>query len=300
MEVVRPQPRERNPGPTWGYRLLFFSDTVLPQAVVNCALYAGASVAVTCMPEQRKASADYLQLVLKHRPARRDINRHFYTFTRSLMAKLRVARGLKPDFRYADTAASQPFHALCTSGELALFGTFHVGQSDLLGCMLSEFDRDIALVRHRVGNSLDTDFMARTFSPRVRFLWVNQPENLLFELKNAIEQNLSIGLQCDRVEYGGRLEAFSFLGKQRLFPVTIYHLARLFRRPVAFAFAGSEQRSGRIPVVTSSVFKPADHNDPQSAAREHFQEVLSALETHLLENPYLWFNFKGLNPEAAS
>ena len=116
--------------------------------------------------------------------------------------------------------------------------------------------------------------------------------------KKAVEQNLSIGLQCDRVEYGGRLEAFRFLGKKRLFPFTIYHLSRLFQRPVAFAFAGPERQSGTIPVVTSNVFHPGDHKDPQSAARNHFQEVLTALEHHLFDHPCLWFNFKGVNPEA--
>ncbi len=298
VELTTRQRPDRNPGPPWGYRLLGLGDRILPTAIADPALYAGSALAVSVMPAQRAASAEYLRIVLDRTPARSDINRHFYAFSRSLMAKLRLARGIRPAVYYADRRASEPFDTLCRSPEPALFGTFHIGHSDLIGCMLSDFDRKIALVRHRLGNSIDTDFMSRAFSPSVRFLWINRAEDFLFDLKNAIEQNISVGLQCDRVEFGGRIESFQFLGKRRLFPFTIYHLATLFERPVVFAFAGPEDPEGNIPVITSAVFRPADHKDPLAAARTHFQEVLSVLEDHLREHPYLWFNFTPLNPEA--
>jgi predicted LPLAT superfamily acyltransferase len=294
-----PPPSGRNPGPPFGLHLLHLADRWLPGPCQRVALHLGNSIAVALMTKRRAASAAYLEQ-LRGRPAtRQDIHQHFSSFTQSLIQRLRLSRGLRPDFYFHDPEQSQDFEKLCRSPQPALFGTFHVGQSDLLGCMLSDFGRRIALVRHRVGNSLDIDTIEKTFEKWVQILWINQPENFLFDLKQALEQGLSIGLQCDRINFGGRLVALDFLGAKRPFPFTIYHLAKMFDYPVAFAFAGQPDASGNIPVLAPPVFYPGDHVRPLDAAKEHFQQALRMLEDYLLEHPFIWYNFEELNPPEA-
>jgi lauroyl/myristoyl acyltransferase len=200
----------------------------------------------------------------------------------------------------AENAAE--FETLVQSATPALFGTFHFGCSDLLGYLLGARGRKVSIIRLRVGNSDDTRLLGQRFGERVSFLWINDPANLLFDLKNAIEAGESLAMKCDRLEFSAKTEPFRFLGADRLFPFTIYHLAVLFNRPVVFCIAWPGAGPDDIRVLASPVFTPdpaAGREANLQAARVHFQDVLVRLETLLRQHPALWFNFLPLNPGAA-
>lgn len=290
----------RNPGPAWGYRFLQQADRLLPSWLFRPGLMAGTWVAVAFMPGPRRHSREFLSLVLG-RPARLiEVWRHFQAFADSLMVKLRVARGA-PHHCRLDPATAAGFEALARSDRPALFGTFHVGDSDLLGFLLSHYERSVAIVRLRVGNSDDTAWLGRLFGRHVSFVWVNDPDRLVFALKEAIDAGRSLAMQCDRIEFSARTEAFEFLGRRRRFPFTIYHLAILFDRPVVFSVGLPGARNDTL-VVSSPVFMPdpADRAASLATARRHFQAVLAQVETMIRRRPTLWFNFLPLNPEADS
>jgi predicted LPLAT superfamily acyltransferase len=191
------------------------------------------------------------------------------------------------------------FEALVGSGRPALFGAFHFGGSDLLGYLLGERGRHVTLIRQRVGNSTDTRLLGARFARQVSFLWVNDPANLLFELKAAIEAGDSLALKCDRLEFSAKSEPFHFLGARRLFPFTIYHLALLFDRPVVFCTAIPDAAGDKLRVHASPVYRPdptAGREANTRVARQHFQAVLAQLEVLVRRHPFLWFNFLPLNP----
>jgi hypothetical protein len=178
-------------------------------------------------------------------------------------------------------------------------GTFHFGDSDLLGFLLGSFQRRIHLIRLRVGNSSDTARLAERFGDWISFIWSNEPEEMLFALKAAIEAGDSVAMKCDRPDYSSKLEPFHFLGAQRLFPFTIYHLALIFQQPVGFSL-GFPLGPGETSVACSCIFEPggSDREAGLVRAREHFQSVLTWLEDFLRRHPFLWFNFTPLNPLA--
>jgi predicted LPLAT superfamily acyltransferase len=133
----------------------------------------------------------------------------------------------------------------------------------------------------------------------VSFLWINEPAELLFGLKGALEAGDSVALKCDRPEHSARTEPFYFLGARRLFPFTIYHLALLFDRPVVFCTAVPESGRDGVRVFASPVFLPdpaADRPANLARARRHFQAALGQLEGLVRQHPFLWFNFTPLNP----
>jgi predicted LPLAT superfamily acyltransferase len=251
------------------------------------------------MPVQRAHSRAYLAVVLG-RPARLvEVWRHFFAFADLLVFSLRAGGGapvrcvLEPDNEAA-------FETLVRSKQAALFGTFHFGGSDLLGYLLSERGRHVTIIRQQVGNSEDTRLLGERFGGKVTFLWINDPANLLFDLKAAIEAGESLALKCDRLDFSAKAEPFHFLGAERLFPFTIYHLALLFDRPVVFCTAVAGQ-GDELRVFASPVFRPdpaADRAANLGAARRHFQAVLGGLESLVRQHPYLWFNFLPLNPAA--
>lgn len=291
----------RNPGPSWGYRFLLEADRWTPRWLLTPLLMAGTWIAVAVMPEQRRGSRAFLAGVLQRPPRTTEVWRHFYTFLEFLMVRFRAARGVKVEcvLNRANPGAAEAFEALLSSGQPALFGTFHFGYSDLLGFFLGREGRRVAMIRQRVENSNDTRWLERQYRD-VRFIWSNDPADLPFELKRAIESGESIAMQCDRVEGSSRAETFSFLGRPRSFPFTIYHLALLFGLPVSFCFAVPENRE-ELCVTACPLFRadPAlSREENLNQARAHFRAVLHTLETLIRHDPYLWFNFLPLNPES--
>lgn len=291
--------RPRNPGPSWGYRFLTTLDRLLPPPLMRAALRGGTWFALPGMPAQRKASAAYLEALHGRPPRLREVHAHFAALTESLWRKLRVGRGQPHTFVPSNDPGQDAFAALARSDQPALFGTMHIGESDLLGCFLRHFDRTIHMVRLRVGNSFDLDQLARRFAGTVEFIWINEPEELFFALKGALDEGATVALQCDRTGFGGKTEVFQFLGARREFPFTIYHLAYLYRRPVVFAF-GLPDGPGRSVAHVSPILPPPEAGKAAyfEAARVHFQGVLDQVEAILRETPHAWFNFLPLNPEA--
>lgn len=288
----------RNPGPSWGYGFLLWAERWWPGWFFRPVLMAGTWVGLASLPVQRAHSRAYLAVVLGRPATPREVWRHFFAFVESLMLRLRAGRGVAVRCRVAPANAAA-FEALVGSGRPALFGTFHFGDSDLLGYLLGARGRRVSILRLRVGNSADTQRLGARFAGQVSFLWVNDPATRLFGLKAALEAGESLALKCDRLEFSTRAEPFRFLGAARLFPFTIYHLALLFDRPVVFCTAVPAADPDGVRVFASPVFTP----DPAAgravnlqAARRHFQEVLGQLEALVRAHPFLWFNFLPLNP----
>jgi len=294
-------PPARNPGPTWGYRFLRFADRFVPEALFRPARAFGTWVALANMREQRRHSRDYLRLVLGREPTLREVFRHFFEFEEMLMLKLRVADG-RPH-RGVLAPGCEDFGRFIDQAEDALLGTFHFGHSDLVGFLFGgQEKRHVSMVRLRVGNSHDVEKLGHTFGQWVSFVWVNEGENLLFALKDAIQAGGSLALKCDRLEFSSRAEPFLFFGTNRLFPFTIYHLAIIFGRPV-FLSVGVPGNPGESVIHSS----PRWAHDPTASraanlasARAHFQAFLILVETLLRKNPYWWFNYIPLNPESKS
>jgi predicted LPLAT superfamily acyltransferase len=274
---------------------------VLPELIFRPLRGVGTAIAMAAMPEQRRHSREYLTIALRRPPTLLDVWRHFFAFEEALMVKLRVINGRPHRTVYGP--GSEDFRTWLEGGGPVLLGTFHVGVSDLLGCQIGGYEsQQVYLVRQRVGNSHDTDKLAERFGGRLHFLWVNEPGEMIFALKEAAATPAAIALQCDRVEFAARTEEFEFLGVRRRFPVTIYHLALIFGRPVLLS-VGLPDGPARAVLHASPRFDPRP-GEPRSEAlqraRAHFQAFLRQLEQLLFQQPYLWFNFTPLNPPAAA
>ncbi len=293
-----PQRKYRNPGPTWGYAFLTHAQRYVPRWLLHGPLVVGTWVSVALLPVQRRHSRDYLSGALGRPAGLLDVWRHFFVYLKFLLLRLRVAGGTEARCTLAPEHADD-FEALMRSGEPALFGTFHFGHSDLLGFLLARRGRRVAMVRLRVANSGDTELLERHFGDAVSFIWVNEPDNLLFAIKAAIDRGDSLAMQCDRM-FSSRTAAFRFFGQRRLFPFAIYHLAVMFNRPVMFCIGLPEGATG-TRVAASPLFRPdpaLDREENLRRAQEHFQGVLDRLEILVRDHPYHWFNFLPHNPVA--
>ena len=295
-----PPDARRNPGPNWGYRFLLWAECWWPGWLFRPVLMAGTWVGLVFMPVERAHSRTYLTLVFGRPPSWTEQWRHFFAFADFLMLKLRAGRGVEVRCTQ-DPENREEFEALARSDRPALFGTFHFGWSDMLGYLLSNWNRPVSVLRTRVGNSDDTKLLAERFGGKVSFLWVNDPANFMFELKDTLQAGASLALKCDRLDYSARTEVFDFLGERRVFPFTIYYLAVLFDRPVTICLGLPGTEPDTIRVITSPVYTPDPHATRKvnlAVAQVHFQGALRQLEAALRQQPYLWFNFIPLNPVA--
>ncbi len=290
--AVTANAKPRNPGPSWGYRFLRLCDRLLPEALFRPLRSAGTWIAVLTMPRQRAHSRAYLRIVLAREPGLACVHRHFFAECEALMLKLRVANGLP--YRCVLEPGAEDLGRWLACEFPVLFGTFHVGNSDLTGFMLARQERRrVHLVRLRVGNSHDTDALTARFGDLLKFVWVNEPGELLFALKEAGASGEAVALQCDRRDHSARSEPFDFLGAKRVFPFTIYHLSMIFERPVLLSYGASDGPNRSI-VHASPAFVPIKgepRGEALARARSHFQAFLHRVEAHLRENPYQWLNF---------
>jgi predicted LPLAT superfamily acyltransferase len=291
----------RNAGPSWGFAFLQGAERRVPWPIFRIFVGLGAAVALVSMPEQRRYSRDFLTVALGRPPSLLEVWRRFYTYAVFLLLKLRVARGV-PHSGKLDPAHAGDFEALMKTEQPAFFGTFHFGHSDLLGYLLGDrYRRQVFMVRLRMGNAAETAQLGQLFGEWIKFIWVDKPENMLFALKDAVASGGSLAMQCDRSEFTSKTEYFEFLGARRQFPVTIYHLALLFDRPVIFCFGLPGANRDEMVLHSSTAFS-ADKSLSRAAnlqrAREHFQGVLTHLESLVRQYPLLWLNFLPLNPVA--
>ncbi|MFP4202949.1 MAG: hypothetical protein ACLFS4_01290 [Opitutales bacterium] len=301
---TEPRP-ERNPGPSWGFRAMRFWRRVLPEFVFVILLHIGVWIAVGTMKSAREHSRVYLRTVLATEPGRAEIHRHFYTFVRYLLERLRLWDNRAPRaFRLTGADRHGPrFLRLVLSGKPFIAGAFHVGYSELLGFLLSPKHGRMSMLRMRVGNTEDTDCMAANYRDVLEILWINDPGERIFALKHAMDQGRGVLLLCDRAEFSAKQEAFHFLGANRWFPFTQYHLALLYDVPVVLTYAlPDENKKAELRVRASPVFHPPKElskEEQLAMARTHFQEFLTRLEADLRRRPYYWFNFEPLNPVAS-
>ncbi len=294
---------DRNPGPEGGYALVGWSIRALPPWVNQAVRRIGSGVGVITMSRQRAASREYLRIVLNREPTFRDCYEHFLAFSGYLLLRLEICHGRLPQVRFAP-GDGDDLRAHIASGRAALYGTVHLGHSDLVGFFLGRLGERIHMIRKRVGNSEDTDRLSRRFAQHVSFIWINDWSRLILAMNDALRDGHSLAMQCDRPEYSSKLESFRFLGAHRVFPFTIYHLAIMHGLPVAMSFAVPDPADANATVVhMPTLFYPRaelDRAENFAAARAHFQGYLDAVEAQLRRTPLQWFNFSTLNPIAAA
>ncbi len=299
--AARPHVKDRNPGPEFGYAYIGWHLRNMPAWTTRWGSRAGTWIAYWTLPRQRACSREYLALALGRPPTRREVWRHIHAYTEYLLLRLAIADGREPHVRFA-VGQGDELRAWVGAGKAALYGTMHLGHSDLIGFFLGHLGGRLHMVRKQVGNSADTERLARRYERSVSVIWINDWSRLVLAMNDALRAGCSLALQCDRPEYSSKLEAFEFFGARRMFPFTIYHLAIMHGLPVVFTFAVPDEVEADATVVHAL---PMFHPSPErtraenfAAAHAHFQSFLAAVERQLRRTPFLWFNFTPMNPPA--
>ena len=240
---------DRNPGPAGGYALAAWALRHLPEWFLRLSAYVGTSIAWATLPWQRAYSRQYLRLALGREPTTREVWRHFRAYTEYFIQRLRICVGREPRIRFAPGDGDE-LRAWINEGRAALYGTMHVGHSDLLGFLMATLGGRVHMVRKKVGNSEDVGWLAKRYAGGVSFIWINDWSRLVLAMNDALRAGCSLAMQCDRPEYSSKLEGFDFFGAAAA--VSLHDLpsgdhARAARRAVLRGGGGRRPRSHRRP-----------------------------------------------------
>ncbi len=292
-------PADRNPGPPGGYHFIGWSLRRMPDWFNRLGMRVGTSLCLWTLPKQRAGSREYLRLVLGREPTWNELWEHFFAFTEYLLLRMTISQGADPAVCFAPGHGDE-LRAWIAGGCPALYGTMHLGRSDLVGFFLGHLGGRVHMIRKRVGNSEDTRRLAQRFARSVTFIWINDWSRLILAMNDALRAGHSLAMQCDRPEYSSKHEGFRFLGKRRVFPFTIYHLAIMHGMPVVLSYAVPHAQNPLLTVVhVPPMFYPSEaltRAENFLAAHAHFQAFLDEVEALLKRQPYLWFNFTPMNP----
>ncbi len=288
--------QHRNIGPTWGYRAVIFWSKILPLPIAKIVMMVSAFITMILLPKQSRYSKEYLNQVNIKPVIWSHVWRHYYSFIKYLVARFRSTGDSSTKLHWI-TEKGNLVEKHLLKGTPLLLGTFHVGHSDLMGFNIKIPHRKINMVRLKMENSAELQNIIETSVDSVSIIWVNDRNDLIIKLKDALLNQETIAMQCDRIEHSSKVESFQFLGEKREFPFTIYHLSIIFSRPVAFCI-GIPIGDKSVKVLTTNLYYPDAETRTENllAGKKHFQSVLSLLENILKENPYLWYNFIPLNP----
>lgn len=291
---------ERNPGPDGSYVLIGWSLKHMPGWFNRAGMDIGTWIAWATLPRQRGYSRQYLRLALGREPTTHEIWTHIRTYTEYLILRLGICEGEEPKVRFEDGHGDE-LRVWLAEERATLYGTMHVGHSDLLGFLLGNLGGRAHMVRKKVGNSDDIDRLASRYAGSVSFIWINDWSRLILAMNDALRSGCSLAMQCDRFEYSSKREGFDFFGQRLLFPFTIYHLAIMHGLPVTLSYAvAAEGEPGSIVVYMPPMFHPRPGSEHRAenfaAAHAHFQGFLAMIEAQLRRTPYLWFNFTPMNP----
>ena len=291
---------DKNPGPEGSYAWIRWSLRHMPDWFNHAGMDVGTWIAWLTLPQQRACSRQYLSLVLGHRATVSDVWRHMRAYTEYLILRLGICNGEEPKVRFA-VGDGEELRAWLATGKPALYGTIHMGHSDMLGFYLVRLGGRVCMIRKKVGNSEDVDRLAERSGAGVSFIWINDWSRLVLAMNDALRVGKSLALQCDRPEYSSKKEGFEFFGERRLFPFTIYHLSIMHGFPVVMSFAVPAEEDATVTEVhVLPLFHPKpgpEHRTENfAAARVHFQTFLDLLEGQLRKTPLLWFNFTPMNP----
>src|SRR5687767_5273848 len=125
----------------WSTAVLRAADSAMPRPLFNFLAGVGVWVALIMFRQSRRNSRCYLAAVFGRPPLLREIWRHYMEFTTMHVLRLRVAAGRPHHCRLLP--GGEEFAAVMKSGRPALLGSFHIGNSDLLGFFLGQFRRHV-------------------------------------------------------------------------------------------------------------------------------------------------------------
>jgi predicted LPLAT superfamily acyltransferase len=290
--------RSAERGNRFALQLMAFIALACGRRVARLVLHPITAYFLLFSPSPRRHARRYLQRALG-RPARlRDLYRHFYAFSATVLDRVYFARGRADAFDLQVRGAEQ-MDELVAQGRGAVLLGAHMGSFEALHTVgarrpglrvaMAMFP-DNARMIHGLLQAIAPDF-------HLDIITIGRPQSTL-EVRDWLDGGGLVGLLGDRTlaDAGARggLVDLPFLGSPARFHDGPLRLAMLLKRRVMFMVAlyrGGRRYDMRFEPLADFTSPPADPAQRDNRLREALAAYVARLESLCREAPYNWFNF---------
>ena len=258
-------------------------------------------------PVPRRHSRRYLSRALGRPAGWRDVYRHLFTFTATILDRVYLLSGRMHLFDVS------------VHGEALIDATLAEGRGAfLVGAHIGSFEALRAIGQNRSGlriamvmypdNARLINHALRAIAPHYqpKIIALGQRDSML-AVRDWLDAGGLAGLLADRALPGESQRAgsigVSFLGREASFSDGPFRLAALLRRRVVFMaglYAGGNRYDVRFTALADFSQRAADPAAREQHIRDAVLAYAAQLESICREQPYNWFNFLDFWHEGAT
>lgn len=280
-------------GSSNGIRFLMWLAQRVGRGPLRIALYPVALYFYIVRAPERRASRSYLTRALGRPATRRDVFKHFVSFSHVAADRFFFFSGRSADIpvTFVGTANIQ---GVVDSGKAGIFLAAHLGSFEaarVLGAELGGIELRIVLDQRFSGRFLQ--LMAEV-NPTLANSIIDSEQGAValgLSIKDSLHGGAWVGFLADRFRAGDRTVAVPFLGTKAAFPVGPYIIANTLKAPVICTYCRLAGAGYEIhcELLSASVDLPrANRAEALEALTNAYVE---RLEHHVRAAPFSWFNF---------
>jgi predicted LPLAT superfamily acyltransferase len=281
-------------GSAFGYRLISTFALLCGRTAARLVLFPITAFFLLRRGPERRASRDYLTLVLERKATLLDVAKQFYTFAAVILDRVFLLSERFKRFQIKVSGLDDLRAQWARQRGVLIFGS-HLGSFDALR-VLAELRDDV-----KVRVVLDTEQnpeltrVLNTLNPKLARSIINARQDgtvTTLAIKEALDEGALVTLLVDRARPGNQLTVVDFLGRPAALPTGPWQIAAALKVPVMLCFG--LYRGGNRYELHFEVFAETLHVD--RANREAnlnaiVQRYADRLAHYTRSAPYNWFNF---------
>ncbi|MES9942056.1 MAG: lipid A biosynthesis acyltransferase [Candidatus Thiodiazotropha sp. 6PLUC2] len=279
-------------GTSGALRLILWIALNLGRFAARSLLYPITLYFLVTASAQRRASKDYLNLVLDRPPTLLDTAKHIHTFSATILDRVFLMADRYDYFELEIHNHKMIAEHLQANRGCILLGS-HLGSFEIL--------RATAIVKRELPLKIlmypqHNEMMMRVFSelnPALSdsIIELGKPDTLI-RAQEVVDQGGIIGLLGDRVTDSAKSAKCNFLGRETLLPQGPMLLASILKCPVFLFFGlylGGNRYQIRIEHFADVI--ELERGRRNEALQAWTQRYADRMEYYARMSPYNWFNF---------
>lgn len=274
-------------GNVWVIRFIVWFALTFGRRASRALLYPICFYFIVFSARARTASRNYLNRALGRRANFRDIFRHFFFFSSTILDRVFLLGGQSAllDVRVQDQAL---FETAVSSAGCILIGA-HMGSFEVLHALGSEHGHFKTSMVMYEENARMLNAVLKNINPQRNppVISLGKMDSML-KIREALERGECIGMLADRAISGEKMIRCEFMGGHINIPTGPFRLAAVLERPMILMF-GLYQGGNRYNIFLERLHMP--HAGRDAAIEQAAQQFSGRLEHYCRVSPYNWFNF---------
>lgn len=278
----------------WSLRLIVGLARLVGRPVMRILLHTVVFYYVLLAPGARAASRDYLTRVLGGPPTWRQIYRHFYSFSATILDRVYIFSGQASQLRVRPHNR-ELLERQHTAKKGAIVLVAHLGSYEVLRVLGAERGGLRLRVMMDGAAGAKTNAAIHAINPELTNNIIDtsgSDVDRILKIKAALDDGEMLCLMADRHYPGERVADCRFLDGVAAFPLSPWLLAGVLQVPVILAFG--LYRGGNLYDLYFEEFARqvrVPRAQRQQAAAEYAQNYADRLAHYTREAPFNWFNF---------